>query len=93
MRVGIVPERGDRTIVSVMSTDPSTAALDERITQFEKMATDDPENDMAHFSLGRSARGEAALGVIAVDEAIPANVMEELAALPHMRWVRQVEFT
>jgi len=26
--------------------------IDERITQFEKMASDDPDNDMAHFSLG-----------------------------------------
>ena len=26
--------------------------LDTRIAQFEKMATDDPSNDMAHFSLG-----------------------------------------
>ncbi len=28
--------------------------LDTRIAQFEKMAHDDPENDMAHFSLGNA---------------------------------------
>ncbi len=27
-------------------------SLDERIAQFEKMAVEDPDNDMAHFSLG-----------------------------------------
>lgn len=27
-------------------------SLDDRIAQFEKMAREDPENDMAHFSLG-----------------------------------------
>ena len=29
-----------------------TATLADRITQFEKMAREDPDNDMAHFSLG-----------------------------------------
>lgn len=28
------------------------SALDDRIAQFEKMCREDPENDMAHFSLG-----------------------------------------
>ena len=28
--------------------------IDERIAQFLKMATDDPDNDMAHFSLGNA---------------------------------------
>ncbi|HWB19748.1 MAG TPA: Fe(2+)-trafficking protein [Phycisphaerales bacterium] len=31
-----------------------TATIDERIAQFEKMAHDDPDNDMAHFSLGNA---------------------------------------
>lgn len=30
----------------------SDPMLEQRIAQFEKMATDDPDNDMAHFSLG-----------------------------------------
>ena len=34
---------------SIMAT---MSNLDERIAQFEKMAADDPDNDMAHFSLG-----------------------------------------
>lgn len=29
-----------------------TASIDDRITQFENMAQADPDNDMAHFSLG-----------------------------------------
>ena len=36
----------NRSIMATMSN------LDERIAQFEKMAADDPDNDMAHFSLG-----------------------------------------
>jgi Fe-S cluster biosynthesis and repair protein YggX len=31
-----------------------TATLEDRIAQFEKMAREDPENDMAHFSLGHA---------------------------------------
>jgi Fe-S cluster biosynthesis and repair protein YggX len=31
-----------------------TATLADRITQFEKMAREDPDNDMAHFSLGNA---------------------------------------
>lgn len=31
-----------------------TATLDDRISQFEKMAREDPDNDMAHFSLGNA---------------------------------------
>ncbi len=41
-------------------------ALDERIAQFENMATADPENAMAHFSLGsaylEAGRAEEAVG-------------------------------
>jgi Fe-S cluster biosynthesis and repair protein YggX len=33
-----------------MSTAPNT---DQRIAQFQKMATDDPNNELAHFSLGK----------------------------------------
>jgi Fe-S cluster biosynthesis and repair protein YggX len=35
-------------------TTPSPADLDRRIAQFEKMASADPDNDMAHFSLGNA---------------------------------------
>jgi Fe-S cluster biosynthesis and repair protein YggX len=31
-----------------------TTTLDDRISQFEKMAREDPDNDMAHFSLGNA---------------------------------------
>jgi Fe-S cluster biosynthesis and repair protein YggX len=37
-----IPEDGDRFM----------SDIDARIAQFEKMANDDPDNDMAHFSLG-----------------------------------------
>jgi Fe-S cluster biosynthesis and repair protein YggX len=30
------------------------SSLDERIAQFEKMSVEDPDNDMAHFSLGNA---------------------------------------
>ncbi len=38
------------------------AALQERIAQFQKMAADDPENELGHFSLGKALleAGEAA---------------------------------
>jgi Fe-S cluster biosynthesis and repair protein YggX len=32
----------------------SSAALQERIAQFRKMAQDDPDNELGHFSLGKS---------------------------------------
>ena len=35
-----------------MSTGTPSSSLDERIARFENMATADPANDMAHFSLG-----------------------------------------
>ncbi|MDH3715033.1 MAG: phosphoglycerate dehydrogenase [Gammaproteobacteria bacterium] len=46
--------------------------------------------NVAHFSLGRKRPGGEALGVVAVDEEIPANVLQELSALQNMSWVCQV---
>ncbi len=48
------------------------------------------EINMAHFSLGRRTIGGEALGVVAVDGRISDSVLNELAELPNMRWVRQV---
>src|SRR5690606_32052816 len=36
-----------------MSDQTSSVANEQRIEQFRKMATDDPQNDLAHLSLGR----------------------------------------
>jgi D-3-phosphoglycerate dehydrogenase len=46
--------------------------------------------NVAHFSLGREQVGGEALGVVAVDDKIDRAVLDELAALPNMRWVNQV---
>ena len=46
--------------------------------------------NIAHFSLGRKIVGGEALGVVAVDELVPADVIDELSALANMRWVYQV---
>ena len=46
--------------------------------------------NVAHFSLGRKSPGGEALGVVAVDEEIPADVLRELSELRNMRWVYQV---
>ena len=46
--------------------------------------------NIAHFSLGRKVVGGEALGVVAVDEVMPDEVVAELAGLANMRWVYQV---
>jgi Fe-S cluster biosynthesis and repair protein YggX len=46
-----VDERADRLYAPDMT---SLDALNARIAQFEKMASADPDNDMAHFSLGNA---------------------------------------
>ena len=48
------------------------------------------EINMAHFSLGRRTVGGEALGVVAVDEQIGQDVLQELGGLPNMRWVSQI---
>ena len=46
--------------------------------------------NIAHFTLGRRTIGGEALGVVAVDSRIGDDVIDQLSALPNMRWVRQV---
>ena len=41
--------------------------------------------NIATFHLGRSARGEEALALIELDEAIPGDVLDAVRALPHVR--------
>jgi Fe-S cluster biosynthesis and repair protein YggX len=49
--------------------------LDQRIEQFEKMANDDPDNDMAHFSLGNAylQAGRAAEAAASLERCIALN--------------------
>jgi predicted Zn-dependent protease len=53
------------------------ATLEDRIAQFRKMATDDPENELGHFSLGRALMEAGALGEAA------ASFERTLALNPH----------
>lgn len=50
-------------------------ALDERIAQFEHMASADPDNDMAHFSLGNAylQAGRAAEAAKSLEKCIELN--------------------
>jgi Fe-S cluster biosynthesis and repair protein YggX len=50
-------------------------ALEERITQFENMAAADPENDMAHFSLGNAylQAGRAAEAATSFERCLALN--------------------
>ena len=52
-----------------------TTAATDRITQFEKMAREDPTNDMAHFSLGNAylQAGRAAEAAKAFENAVAVN--------------------
>jgi Fe-S cluster biosynthesis and repair protein YggX len=52
-----------------------TATLDDRIAQFEKMAREDPQNDMAHFSLGNAylQAGRAAEAAGSFEQCIQLN--------------------
>jgi Fe-S cluster biosynthesis and repair protein YggX len=49
--------------------------LDRRIAQFEKMASADPDNDMAHFSLGNAylQAGRAAEAAASFEKCLAAN--------------------
>jgi tetratricopeptide (TPR) repeat protein len=51
------------------------SSLDERIDQFEKMAVEDPDNDMAHFSLGNAylKGGRFEEAAISLERAIGIN--------------------
>jgi Fe-S cluster biosynthesis and repair protein YggX len=55
-----------------MTTTPS---LDERIQRFEYMATADPDNDMAHFSLGTAylQAGRAAEAAASLEKCVSIN--------------------
>lgn len=52
-----------------------TTAASDRIAQFEKMAREDPTNDMAHFSLGNAylQAGRAAEAAKAFENAVAVN--------------------
>jgi len=59
-----------------MAIPPSpTASLEARIAQFEKMASADPDNDMAHFSLGNAylQAGRSAEAARSFERCVAAN--------------------
>lgn len=48
--------------------------------------------NIATFHLGRQAAGEDAVAIVGVDQTVPASVQERLRALPHVRYVKVLEF-
>ena len=48
--------------------------------------------NIATFNLGRMARGEDAICLVQIDEAVPAGVLEAVSALPHVRQAKPLTF-
>lgn len=48
--------------------------------------------NIANFNLGRSADGESAMSLVDVDQAVPAKVLEQVRALPHVTQVKALSF-
>ncbi|VAV92062.1 hypothetical protein MNBD_ALPHA05-1439, partial [hydrothermal vent metagenome] len=48
--------------------------------------------NIATFNLGRSAPGEQAIALIAVDENVSESVLEKLRALPHVQQAKALSF-
>jgi D-3-phosphoglycerate dehydrogenase len=47
--------------------------------------------NIANFALGRSSELREAIGLVSVDQRIPAGVLDELRAIPAIREARVVE--
>ena len=52
----------------------------------------DAEVNIATFHLGRAARGAEAIALLEVDEAIPAEVLDRVRALPHIKQATPMRF-
>ncbi len=48
--------------------------------------------NIATFHLGRQAAGEDAIAIVGVDQIVPDAVQERLRALPHVRYVKVLQF-
>ncbi len=48
--------------------------------------------NIATFNLGRKAQGGEAICLVSVDEAVPAEVLKQVIALPHVKQARQLNF-
>jgi len=48
--------------------------------------------NIATFNLGRTARGEEAICLVQIDEPVPAEVLEAVRALPHVRQAKPLTF-
>ena len=52
----------------------------------------DAKVNIANFTLGRSAPGQDAICLIEVDGAVPAQVADAVAKLPHVKHARPLAF-
>ena len=48
--------------------------------------------NIATFNLGRKAAGEDAIAIVGVDQVVPEAIQEKLRALPHVRYVKVLQF-
>ena len=48
--------------------------------------------NIATFHLGREAQGKDAIALVEIDEPLPADVLEKVAALPHVRQAKPLAF-
>lgn len=48
--------------------------------------------NIATFHLGRRAPGEEAIAIVGVDQVIPEQIQNQLLALPHVRYVKVLQF-
>ena len=57
------------------------ASIDERIAQYENMAQADPENEMAHFSLGSAylKAGRPAEAAVSLEKCVVDTIRSQLA--------------
>jgi D-3-phosphoglycerate dehydrogenase len=52
----------------------------------------DEKINIATFNLGRTAPGEDAVAIVGVDQVLPADVQAKIRAMPHVRYVKVLEF-
>ena len=52
----------------------------------------DAQVNIATFNLGRSAPGESAIALVAIDDPMPRAVLEKVSALPHVRQAKALAF-
>jgi D-3-phosphoglycerate dehydrogenase len=48
--------------------------------------------NIATFHLGRQASGQDAIAIVGVDQVVPESIQQKLRALPHVRYVKVLQF-